>query len=87
MKAARLFTDLSVRLGFTLPSEAVERLTDWLAENPPPTVDAFTDEVMRAEGLDPVYGDSHLRAQVRELVAAEMGEALWDGRRGRRRRR
>ena len=85
MKPARFFTDLSVGLGFTLPSEEVERLTAWLTENPPPSVDAFTDEVMRAEGLDPVYGDSGLRSQVRDLVATEMGEPRWPGGRGRRR--
>ena len=45
MKAARLFTDLSVEFGFTLPFDAVERLTAWLDEHPPPTADAFTDAV------------------------------------------
>jgi hypothetical protein len=87
MKASRLFTDLSVELGFTLPFDAVERLTAWLDEHPPPTVDAFTDEILRAEGLDPVAGDSGLRTQVRALVAKEMGEPEWPppgGRRGRR---
>ena len=87
MNTARLFTDLSVRMGFMLPAEAVDELTARLAEHPPSTVDAFTDEVMRAEGLDPGYGDSGLRAQVRALVAAEFGEPVWDGRRGRRHRR
>lgn len=77
MKPARFFTDLLVQLGFTLPPEAVERLTSSLTDDPQPTVDAFTDEVIRAEGLDPVYGDSSLRAQVRDLVATEMGEPPW----------
>jgi hypothetical protein len=81
MKAARLFTDLSVRLGFMLPIEVVERLTD----SPPATVDAFTDEILRGEGLDPAT--TSLRADVRALVAEYMGEPVWDGRRGRRRQR
>jgi hypothetical protein len=80
MKTARFFTDLSVQLGFTLPVEVVERLT----ESPPDTVDAFTDEVLRGEGLDPAT--TSMRAPVRALVAEYLGEPVWDGRRGRRRR-
>ena len=80
MKAPRLFTDLSVRLGFMLPAEVVERLT----ESPPSTVDAFTDDILRGEGLDPAT--SALRAEVRALVAEYMGEPVWDGRRGGRNR-
>ena len=72
-----MFTDLSVRLGLMLPIEVVERLT----ESPPPTVDAFTDEILRGEGLDPAT--SALRADVRVLVAEYMGERTWNGRRGR----
>ena len=79
----RLFTDLSVRLGFTLPVQVVDRLR----ESPPATVDAFTDEILRGEDLDPLTTDSGLRTQVRALVAEYMGEPEWDGRRGPRRRR
>jgi len=80
MKAARLFTDLSVKLGLMLPVEVVERLT----ESPPATVDAFTDEILRGEGLDPTTTST--RPDVRALVAEYMGEPIWDGRRGRRHR-
>ena len=83
MKVERLFTDLSVRLGFTLPADFVDRLR----ETPPPTVDAFTNEVLRGEGLDPLTTDSGLRAQVCALVAEYMGEPAWDGRAERHRRR
>jgi hypothetical protein len=81
VKPERLFTDLSVALGFTLPVEVVDRLRD----SPPATVDAFTDEVLRSEGLDPLTTDNGLRNQVRALVAEYMGEPTWEGRRGSRR--
>jgi hypothetical protein len=85
MEAAGFFTDLSVRLGFTLPAEAVERLT----ESPPTNVEDFTDEILRAEGLDPLTTDSALRGQVRKLVREYVGEPEWpppSGRRGHPRR-
>jgi fermentation-respiration switch protein FrsA (DUF1100 family) len=68
VKVARLFTDLSVRLGFTLSAEAVERLT----ESPPTNVEDFTDEILRAEGLDPLTTDSALRGEVRKLVGSTL---------------
>ena len=81
---ARLLEHLCVRLGFCLDP------TDWqrIVDDPPTTVDAFTDTVIMAEGLDPVVIDSGLRQQVHELVrAALQPEATTGLPRGRRRGR
>jgi hypothetical protein len=60
----RLLFQLCERHGFCLPSEADERLCKTV---PPFDVDAFTDEVFLAEGLDPrLY--KPLRRCVRETV-------------------
>jgi hypothetical protein len=40
-----------------------------LIESPPSTVDAFTDDVLRAEGLDPMLVEKGLRRVVRGCVA------------------
>jgi hypothetical protein len=85
METARFFSDLG-RLGFTLPPEAVERLT----ESPPMNAEDFTDEILRAEGMNPLTTDSAVRGQVRRLVREYLGERDWPppgGRRGDRRRR
>jgi hypothetical protein len=58
-----LLHELCVDLGFCLPPEERVRLQD----GPPRDVDAFTDAVFVAEGLDP-RGDKRLRRQVREKV-------------------
>jgi hypothetical protein len=47
---ARLLNDLCVRLGYCLPPGDQQRLID----DPPTSVDEFTDAVVAAEGLDPV---------------------------------
>ena len=58
--------ELCVVLGFCLPPEEVALLKS----NPPTEVDAFTDAVIRAEGLDP-YADIplHLHRDVKARVA------------------
>lgn len=47
-EAEILLNDLCVRLGFCLPPLDHIRLRD----NPPPDADAFTEAVLRAEGID-----------------------------------
>jgi hypothetical protein len=63
-----LLDELCVDLGFCLPPDARVRLQD----APPRDVDAFTDAVFVAEGLDPRL-DKRLRRQVRERVVRHFG--------------
>jgi hypothetical protein len=67
---ALLFELCSV-LGFCLPPDEHERLKS----EPPADVDAFTDAVIRAEGLDP-YADIslHLRRDVRARVTKHFSD-------------
>ena len=64
-EAESLLSKLCVELGFCLPPENENRLI----ENPPKTIDDFTDAVFRAEGLNPQYAERHLYRQVRDKVA------------------
>lgn len=75
--------ELCVRLGFCLDPDARRQLSE--APPTPPAaggypgvaaVDAFTDEVIRLEGLDPLTFDSAIRAHVRAVVAKHMGQPL-----------
>jgi hypothetical protein len=61
---ASLLDDLCVGGGLCLPPEERARLRD----SPPVGIDAFTDAVMLADGLDPVLG-KELRRRVRAMVA------------------
>ncbi|GAA4321261.1 hypothetical protein GCM10023178_32950 [Actinomadura luteofluorescens] len=61
---ALLLRDLCIDLGFCLPPQEHAALCD----SPPTDVDAFTNAVFRAEGLDPSPHAS-LYAQVRKMVA------------------
>jgi len=70
MDFGRLLEDLCVRLGYCLPPEAKDRILS----DPPKSVDAFTDAVAMAEGLDPIAMATEQRQQVRRLVAAAFGE-------------
>jgi hypothetical protein len=65
---AWLLDELCVDLGFCLPPDARGRLQD----SPPCDVDAFTNAVFVAEGLDPRL-DTRLRRQVRERVVRHFG--------------
>jgi hypothetical protein len=67
-----LLYELCVVLGFCLPPGGQARLR----ESPPTEVDAFTDAVIRAEGLDP-YADisPHLRRDVRARVSEHFRKA------------
>ncbi len=59
----RLLSELCVDLGFCLPPDDQARLRD----APPSTIDAFTDAVFFAEGMDPLV-HPELRRQVRDRV-------------------
>lgn len=75
----KVLDDLCVVLGFCLhvlgfclhPEEKAKLRTD-----PPSGVDAFTDAVIRAEGMDPVYVDGDPRRRMQEIVEAGAGRIL-----------
>ena len=67
----KLLYDLCVKYGFCLPPAEQEKLTN----DPPDTVDGFTDAVYRAEGMDP--HDARPSAQrLREVVRAHVAETF-----------
>ena len=68
-RARVLLDDLCIKYGFCLPPVEYERLRD----APPEDVEAFTDAVFVAEGMDP-WGDLHLR----RLVKARVARAFWE---------
>lgn len=70
MDVTRLLDELCVRLGYCLPPEDRDRLI----AGPPSSIDAFTDAVIEAEGLDPILMDTQRRQQVRRMVAAAFGD-------------
>ncbi len=72
MDAARLLEDLCVRLGYCLPPEDQQRIIN----DPPASVDGFTDAVVVAEGFDPDLMATEQRQQVHRLVAAAFGEPV-----------
>ncbi|HUB40547.1 MAG TPA: hypothetical protein VMA72_17000 [Streptosporangiaceae bacterium] len=66
-----LLRELCVEMGFCLPAAVQGEL----ASSPPRDVDAFTDAVFAAEGLDPsLY--KHLRLSVRAKVERRIGRFL-----------
>ncbi|MBG6092026.1 hypothetical protein [Actinomadura viridis] len=69
MDVPSLLHELCVDLGFCLPPDDQAALR----ASPPPDVDAFTEAVYRAEGLDP-SDDRDLWRQVRERVARAFDE-------------
>ncbi len=69
-QAAALLDELCVKLGFCLPPADRRRLEG----EPPADVDAFTDAVFAAEGLDP-HGRPDLRRQVVACVATHFSHA------------
>jgi hypothetical protein len=50
VNVVKLLDDLCVGLGYCLPPDDKQRII----ADPPPTIDAFTDAVIEAEGRDPV---------------------------------
>jgi hypothetical protein len=67
-----LLYDLCVTYGFCLPKTENEKLVD----EPPGTVDAFTDAVYRAEGMDPLDATPRAR-QLHEKVRARVAETFF----------
>jgi hypothetical protein len=61
-----LLNMLCAEMGFCLSPAQFERL----AGSEPNDASAFTDEVFRAEGMDPETADRHLYRQVRDVVTA-----------------
>jgi hypothetical protein len=70
--------ELCVGLGFCLAPDD-EQL---LRESPPEDIDAFTDAVLVAEGMDPLLADKHLRLQVRGVIAKWFARGAITGVRG-----
>jgi hypothetical protein len=68
---AQLLNDLCVRLGFCLPPDEQHRII----RLPPSTIDAFTDDVITSEGLDPATIRTDLRVEVRAMVARHFEKA------------
>lgn len=68
-----LLDELCTELGFCLRPE--QRAA--IEASPPRTVNAFTDTVFAAEGIDPSPG--RLRAPVQEKVQRRLGQWLTDG--------
>jgi hypothetical protein len=67
-----LLSELCMVLGFCLPPHEQARLQ----ESPPTDVDAFTDAVIRAEGLDPHAGiPLQMRRDIRTRVAEHFRKA------------
>jgi hypothetical protein len=64
-KIQQLLDRLCTELGFCLSAEQ----QSGLLADPPSTVDAFTDAVFVAEGLNPNLADRHLWRQVRDRVS------------------
>lgn len=68
----QVLDELCVVLGFCLgPAENAR-----LRSNPPSGVDAFVDEVIRAEGMDPTYLDGDLKRRMLEIVQKGAGRVL-----------
>jgi hypothetical protein len=78
---ARLLDDLCRKLGYCLPPDDKARIID----NPPETVNGFTDAVVTAEGFDPVLMATDQRQAVRRMVANACGEPVRPNERTRRR--
>jgi len=67
-----LLSEMCADLGFCLPAEAQIHLK----QNPGTDVDAFTDAVIRAEGLNPLADISlHLRRDIRAGVLTHFDKA------------
>lgn len=81
MDVAKLLNDLCIQLGYCLPPDDRQRIVS----NPPASVDAFTDAVVKAEGFDPLLMATEQRQQVRRIVAAAFGEPVRPSGRAKRR--
>jgi hypothetical protein len=68
-KLDSLIGDAKAKLGLIITPEAADALKADL----PNDLDALTDAVLIAGGLDPVYTNDGLRRSLRDLVNARMG--------------
>ena len=59
-----LLSKLCSKLGFCLPAEECERFRT----SPPSDLREFTNQVFRAEGLDPAEAETALWRKVRDLI-------------------
>ncbi len=66
----QLLDKLCVEMGFCLSPAEQSRIV----ASPPGSVEAFTDAIFVAEGLDPHLADRHLWRQVRDRVAQHFRE-------------
>ena len=71
LQVAALLSELCVTLGFCLPPDSIKRLQD----DPPVDVDAFTDAVILAEGLDPQTLSVSQRRQIQAKVSTHFKKA------------
>jgi hypothetical protein len=70
-----LLDELCIELGFCLPAAEYETLMN----SPPRDVDAFTDAVLAAEGLDPSL-NKQLRRAVRSKIERRVGYLMGSAR-------
>jgi hypothetical protein len=70
-----LLDELCIELGYCLPPAAYEALMN----DPPRDVDAFTDAVLAAEGLDPSL-NKQLRRAVRSKIERRVGYLMGSAR-------
>jgi hypothetical protein len=70
-----LLDELCIELGFCLPAAEYETLMN----SPPLDVDAFTDAVLAAEGLDPSL-NKQLRRAVRSKIERRVGYLMGSAR-------
>jgi hypothetical protein len=64
-RVGSLLSKLCIELGFCLPSAQQQRLIN----APPQDIEAFTNAVFVAEGLNPELADRNLYRQVQRVVA------------------
>jgi hypothetical protein len=67
-----LLDELCVELGFCVPPEERVRLQ----AEPVVSVDALTDAVLAAEGMDPMICDKELRRLLRSKIDTRIGHLL-----------
>lgn len=72
MDVDKLLNDLCVIFGYCLDPDDQQRII----ADPPQTIDAFTDAVIVAEGLDPVLMGTERRREVCRMVAVAFGEQI-----------
>jgi hypothetical protein len=72
LRTAELLDMLCADLGHCVPAAARQRLIDEI----PADKDAFTDDVLRAQGLDPLTYDPGARRELRRAIVVAFGRGL-----------